>query len=395
MHAVAGVAVVEEHLATGITTRDTAAQHQVPLALVQIRQKAELHWDETLDGSAARLGGPTQAETKAETKAEQGSGVLGRLRTCGKQNPMETRKIGSLEVTVIGLGTNNFGFGMPAEAVPAVVEAALDQGINFFDTADIYGASEALLGETLGKRSEEVVIATKFGSPVAGEDGTGGAHPEYVRRAADASLRRLNRDYIDLYQLHRPDPETPIEDTMGALAELVAAGKVREIGCSNFSAAQLRAAEKAAGSGPRFASVQNNFNLLNRGDEQDVLPTCRELGIAYLPFFPLASGLLTGKYQRGEQPVEGTRLHRWGDRGTRMLTDETFDQIDALTDWVQGHNHTLLELAIAWLLAKPEVASVIAGATKPAQIAANVAAAGWSLSPEDVDAVDAIGPAGS
>jgi aryl-alcohol dehydrogenase-like predicted oxidoreductase len=303
---------------------------------------------------------------------------------------METRKIGSLEVTVVGLGTNNFGLGMSAEAVPPVVRDALDQGVNFFDTADIYGLSEERLAEALGKHSEDVVIATKFGSPLQGEDGTGGASPEYVHRAVDASLRRLKRDYIDLYQLHRPDSETPISDTMGALAEVVQAGKVREIGCSNFSATQLREADKAAGDGPRFVSVQNHFNLLNRSDEEEVLPTCEELGIAYLPYFPLASGLLTGKYSRGQAPEQGTRLHRWGDRGTRMMTDDTFDKIDALSGWVDGTSHSLLELAIAWLLVKPAVASVIAGATKPEQLAANVAAAGWSLSPEEVAAVDAL-----
>src|SRR5487761_1148048 len=210
---------------------------------------------------------------------------------------MKTRMIGSLEVTLVGLGTNNFGFGMAAEDVGPVVDAALEAGINFFDTSDSYGASEERLGEALGGRREQVLIATKFGSPVIGEEGTGGAQPDYVRKAVDASLRRLGTDRIDLYQIHRPDPRTPIAETLGALGEIVAAGKVREIGCSNFSATQLREAEAAAGDGPRFVSVQNHYNLLNRGDEVEVLPLVAELGLAHLPFFPLASGLLTGKYQ--------------------------------------------------------------------------------------------------
>jgi aryl-alcohol dehydrogenase-like predicted oxidoreductase len=303
---------------------------------------------------------------------------------------MQTRQLGSLEVTELGLGTNNFGMGMGVGEVPPVVEAAMGQGINFFDTSDSYGESEERLGKALGRRRDEVLIATKFGSPVRGQDGTGGAKPDYVRRACDASLKRLGTDRIDLYQIHRPDPETPIADTLGALADLVAEGKVREIGCSNFSAAQLREAEAAAGTGPRFVSVQNHYNLLNRQDEAEVIPTCEELGIAYLPYFPLASGLLTGKYRRGEAPAEGTRLQRWGDRGAGMLSDETFDTIDALSAWAADHGHRILDLAVAWLTAKPWLVSVIAGATKPDQVEANVAAASWQLSPAEEAEVDAI-----
>ncbi len=303
---------------------------------------------------------------------------------------MELRTIGSLTVTVVGLGTNNFGMGMSAEAVPAVVDAALDAGVNFFDTSDSYGESEERLGNALGRRRDDVLIATKFGSPVRGEEGTGGARPEYVRRAVDASLRRLGTDRIDLYQLHRPDPSTPIAETLGALAEVVRAGKVREIGCSNFSAAQLREAQVAAGDGPRFVSVQNHFNLLNRADEDEVLPTCEELRIEYLPFFPLASGVLTGKYVRGEKPPQGTRLERWGERAGDLLADGTFDKVDALSAWAATRGHSLLDLAVAWLAAKPMVASVIAGATKPDQVAANVSAGDWELSPEEVAEVDAL-----
>jgi aryl-alcohol dehydrogenase-like predicted oxidoreductase len=280
--------------------------------------------------------------------------------------------------------------GMGAADVAPVVDAALSLGINFIDTADSYGASEERLGQALGSRRDEVIIATKFGSPVRGEDGTGGARPDYVRSAVDASLKRLGTDHIDLYQLHRPDPETPIADTLGALAEAVAAGKVREIGCSNFSAAQLREAEAAAGDGPRFVSVQNHYNLLNRGDEASVIEVCEELSIAYLPFFPLASGLLTGKYQRGEKPPEGTRLQRWGDRASGMLTEQAFDQIDALTAWARDRGHSLLDLAFAWLEAQPTVASVIAGATKVDQVKANAATSGWQLTPEELAEVDHI-----
>jgi aryl-alcohol dehydrogenase-like predicted oxidoreductase len=303
---------------------------------------------------------------------------------------MKTRAIGSLDVTVVGLGTNNFGMGMAAQEVGPVVNAALDAGINFIDTSDSYGASEERLGASLGPHRDQVLIATKFGSPVRGEAGTGGARPDYVRRAVDASLKRLGTDRIDLYQIHRPDRETPIADTLGTLRDIVAAGKVREIGCSNFSAAQLREAEEAAGNGPRFVSVQNLFNLLNRSDEKEVLPLCEELGIIYLPFFPLASGLLTGKYQRGEALPEGSRLQRWGERGSEMLTDEAFDQVEALSQWAAQHGHTILDLAFAWLLAKQPVASVIAGATKVEQVNANVAAGEWELTSEEVAEVDGL-----
>jgi aryl-alcohol dehydrogenase-like predicted oxidoreductase len=224
---------------------------------------------------------------------------------------------------------------------------------------------------------------------VRGEPDTGGARPDYVRRAVDASLKRLGTDRIDLYQLHRPDPDTPIAETLGALQEIVAAGKVREIGCSNFSPTQLREAEQASGSGPRFVSVQNDFSLLNRADEKEVLPLCEELGIAYLPYFPLASGLLTGKYQRGQKPPEGTRLQRWGERASGMMTDAAFDQVDTLSTWAGEHGHSILDLAFAWLTAKAPVASVIAGATKAAQVKANAAAGQWEITPEQAGEVDA------
>jgi len=305
------------------------------------------------------------------------------------QGHVEARRIGSLEVTVAGLGTNNFGMGMEADAISPVVDAALKSGINFFDTSDSYGESEERLGRALGRRRDQVVIATKFGSPVRGEEGTGGAKPAYIRRALDASLKRLATDRIDLYQIHRPDPETPIGDTLLVLDEMVTAGKVREIGCSNFSAAQIQEAYEAA-TGARFVSVQNHYNLLARGDEAEVLPLCEKLGMAYLPYFPLASGLLTGKYRRGVDPAEGTRLQRWGGRGTAVMSEENFDKVEKLTAWADQRGHSLLELAFAWLLAHPVVSSVIAGATKVEQVRSNVAATSWVLSPEERLEVDEL-----
>ena len=303
---------------------------------------------------------------------------------------MDMRRIGTLEVSVVGLGTNNFGLSMQEDEVPPVVDAALASGINFFDTADSYLESEERLGRALGRHREEVVIGTKFGSPL-GEDGTGGAAPSYVREAVERSLRRLGTDRIDLYQLHRPDSQTPIADTLGVLDDLVNEGKVREIGCSNFSAEQLREAKAAvAPGGAHFVSVQNHYNLFNRVDEQEVLPECQRLGLAYLPYFPLASGLLTGKYTRGEAPPAGTRLQRWGDRADSMLSDQKFDVVDALSAWAAARGHSLLDLAFAWLAAKPVVASVIAGATKAEQVRANVVAGAWQLSPEEAAEVDAL-----
>jgi len=307
---------------------------------------------------------------------------------------MDTRRIGALEVSVVGLGTNNFGMAMSADQVPPVVDAALESGINFFDTSDSYGDSEERLGQALGRHRDEVVIGTKFGSPV-GPDGTGGAAPAYVVQAIERSLRRLGTDRVDLYQLHRPDPRTPIADTLGALDDLVRQGKVVEIGCSNFSAEQLRQGEAAvAPGGARFVSVQNQYNLVHREDEREVLPECERLGLAYLPYFPLASGLLTGKYTKGEEPPEGTRLKRWGDRASGVLTDRNFDVIEALGAWASERGHSLLDLAFAWLAANDVVASVIAGATTVDQVRANASAGAWVLSAEERAEVDALAPPG-
>ncbi len=319
----------------------------------------------------------------------------GRWRSTACSRPgrlllVETRRIGSLEVSVVGLGTNNFGMTLEVGKVGPVVDAALEQGINFFDTSDSYGTSEERVGKALGAHRDEVLIATKFGSQVRGQPDTGGARPDYVRRAVDSSLMRLGTDRIDLYQIHRPDPDTPIADTLGALSEIVATGKVREIGCSNFTAAQLEEANKPAGTGPRFVSVQNHLSLLERADEAGTVPLCEKLGIAYLPYYPLANGILTGKYHRGEEPPEDTRLKRWESRLAGTLSDATFDRVDALATWARDHGRTLLELAFAWLTAKPCVASVIAGATRPDQVVANVAAGRSSLSSSEVEEIDEL-----
>jgi len=303
---------------------------------------------------------------------------------------MDTRKIGSLSVSVIGVGCNNFGGRIDYPATLAVVDAALEAGINFFDTADVYGAtkSEEFLGRALGTRRKDVIIASKFGIPVEGQGQ--GASPAYIRLAAEASLRRLGTDYIDLYQLHRPDDSVPIADTLGALNDLVQVGKVRAIGCSNFSVAQLREGESAVKPGAaRFVSVQNEYSLFNRAPESDgVLDECARTQVGFLPYFPLASGLLTGKYRKGQPMPTGTRLA--GARGNEVLTAHNLDRVEALITYAEAHGHTLLDLAMSWLLAKPVISSVIAGATQPAQIRANAAASNWSLTDADLSAIDAI-----
>jgi aryl-alcohol dehydrogenase-like predicted oxidoreductase len=308
---------------------------------------------------------------------------------------MEHRKLGSLEVSLVGLGCNNFGMRIGADEARSVVDAAIDAGINFFDTADVYGGtkSEVMLGEALKGRRDRVVIATKFASPIGGDDTKSGASSRWIREAVEDSLRRLGTDYIDLYQQHRPDVDVPIEETLETLDELVRAGKVREVGCSNFSVAQIEGAESVSGNKglARFASVQNQLSLLHRSPLDDVLPACEQRGIGFLPFFPLASGLLTGKYNRDQAPPEGTRLAMMpADRVNRVLSPENFDAIDRLSAYAADHGHTLLDLAIAWLAAFPAVASIIAGATKPEQITGNVAAAEWTLTSEQRDEVTEI-----
>lgn len=308
---------------------------------------------------------------------------------------METRRIANLEVSAIGLGCNNFGWRIDAAASRAVVHAALDAGINFFDTSDTYGKtkSEEFLGRALGARRSSVIIATKFGSEI--DPAHKGARPEYVHQACEDSLRRLGTEYIDLYQLHRPDPTVPIADTLGAMNELVRAGKVRQIGCSNFTAALLREAE-AAGDQPgaaHFVSVQNNYNMLERDDEANAIPECERLGIAYLPYFPLASGLLTGKIRKGKPVPAGTRIAEieWM---KKKVTDRNLNIIEGLIAFAESRGHTILELAMSWLLRLPVFASVIAGATSPEQVRANAAASTWTLSPSDLAAIDGILSAG-
>lgn len=296
---------------------------------------------------------------------------------------MERRRIGSLRVSVVGIGCNNFGSRLDESGTAAVVHAAIDAEIDFFDTADIYGKtrSEEYLGRALGARRKSVVIATKFGMAV--DEQRQGARPEYVRRAAEDSLRRLGTDYIDLYQLHRPDPDVPIADTLGALDELVKAGKVREIGCSNFTVEQLREAERAVPpGGARFVSVQNEYSLLHREPEHGMLVECERERVAFLPYFPLANGLLTGKYRLGQPAPAGTRIASgWH---SELMTEENLRIVERLRDYAESRGHTLLELAFSWLLAHDVVASVIAGATKPEQVRANAAAASWSMSAGEV-----------
>lgn len=304
---------------------------------------------------------------------------------------MLTRRIGSLEVSVIGVGCNNFGRRLDEEATTKVVDAALDEGINFFDTADLYGSgkSEEYLGRALGKRRSDVIVATKFGWEI--DETHHGAHPDYLVRAAEDSLKRLGTDYIDVYQLHQPDKTVPIADTLGALGELVQAGKVREIGCSNFTFKQLREAESATKlKTARFVSVQNEYSLLHREPELDILTECSTTGMAFLPYFPLANGMLTGKYRKGEPAPEGSRIGSgWH---AELLTERNLDIVEKLIEFATGYDRTILDLAFSWLLSRPMVASVIAGATSASQVRANANAATWHLSDLDLETINKIAP---
>ncbi len=300
---------------------------------------------------------------------------------------MEHRKIGSLSVSLVGIGCNNFGWRIDAAATQAVVDSALDAGINFFDTADVYGTgqSEEFLGKALKGRRDKAIIASKFGMRMG--DGMEGARAEYIRKALDASLRRLGVEVIDLYQIHRPDANTPIADTMEVLNEAVKAGKVREIGCSNFSVEQLQASR--ATHGPAyFASVQNEYSWFHRAPEAGVLPECARTGVGFLPYFPLANGLLTGKYRKGAPLPEGSRAK--DGFGPKVFTEENLTRVEALAAFAESRGHTLLELAFSWLATRPEVSSVIAGAKSPEQVSANASAAAWKLSETDQALVLAI-----
>jgi aryl-alcohol dehydrogenase-like predicted oxidoreductase len=309
---------------------------------------------------------------------------------------VETRRLGALRVSVVGLGCNNFGRRLDLEGTRGVVEAALEAGVDLFDTADIYGGesgeSERLLGEVLDARHEEVALATKFGMDMVGRGGPDArdvpdaprGSREYVRWAVEGSLRRLRTDVIDLYQYHEPDGVTPIAETLGAMVELVDEGKVLELGVSNFDAAQLREAHDAAGD--LLVSDQEEYSLLKRGIEAELLPECERLGTSILPFFPLASGLLTGKYRRGEEAPAGTRLHGRG----RVADDAEFDRLEALARFASERGIEPIDVAIGWLAAQPLVASVIAGATKPEQVRRNVRAADWHPSAGDLAEIDRI-----
>ena len=306
---------------------------------------------------------------------------------------MEFRRLGNsgLVVSAVGLGTNNLGMKLDEEQSQEVVHAALDEGITLFDTADSYGASEERLGQLLAGRRDDVVLATKFGGDVRrrglsnGEDWGARGSRRYVLRAVEASLRRLRTDWIDLYQLHQPDPSTPLEETLSALTDLVRAGKVRYVGSSNLRGWQVAHAEWLARTHgfERFVSAQNEYSWLQREIERDLVPALVEYGIGLLPYFPLASGLLSGKYRRGEPPPAGSRLAAWGRESD--LTDETFDVLEALTSFAASRGVELLDVAIGGLAARPAVASVIAGATSREQVARNVAAGAWQPSGEDLE----------
>ncbi len=310
---------------------------------------------------------------------------------------MEYRRLGrsGLEVSIVGLGTNNFGQRMkdPKDAA-AVVNECLEQGINLFDTADVYGGrgpSEEFLGKALKGHRQEAVIATKFASPMGEGPMTSGGSRRWIMQAVEDSLRRLDTDYIDLYQVHRPDENTPEEETLRALDDLVSSGKVRYLGNSNYSGWQIANSHWIAerkGYAP-FISAQNEYSLLNRRIEAEVIPAAEKFGQGLLPFFPLASGLLTGKYQRNSDAPEGTRLAT-GPMADRMLTDKNFDTVEALEAFATERGHTILELAFSWLATQKFVGSVIAGATRPEQVKANAAAAAWRLTAEEMAEVDQI-----
>ncbi len=308
---------------------------------------------------------------------------------------MEYRNLGNsgLQVSIVGIGCNNFGGRIDLEATRAVIDKAIDIGINLFDTADVYGGggkSEDLMGQVLGGRRNQVVLATKFAMKMGDGPMKSGGSRRYIFEAVEASLRRLRTDYIDLYQMHTPDPKTPIEETMSALDDLVKSGKVRYIGHSNFSGWQTAEAHyisRARRIAP-FISAQNEYSLINRKVEAELVPASKKFGVSILPYFPLASGLLTGKYKRGEDRPSG-RLQS-GPMADRMLTDANFERTEKLTEYAESRGHTILELAMSWLASKPEIGSVIAGATRPDQVEANANAANWRLTAEEMKEVDAL-----
>jgi aryl-alcohol dehydrogenase-like predicted oxidoreductase len=310
---------------------------------------------------------------------------------------MQQRNLGpsGLKVSVVGLGCNNFGMRIDVEAARAVVHKAIDAGITLFDTADVYGnkgGSEEALGQILGSKRKDIVLASKFGMPMDDAGKLAGGSRRYIMSAVEDSLRRLKTDWIDLYQFHKPDPDTPIEETLRALDDLVRQGKVRYIGCSNLPAWQVAGAQwtsRLLGLNS-FISCQDEYSLVVRKHEQELIPAMQAYGLGLLPYFPLACGLLTGKYKRNVAPAEGTRLSVMQQRADQYLTQQNFDIVEKLTAFAEQRGHTILELAFSWLAAKPTVASIIAGATKPEQITQNVAAASWALTPEEITEIDQI-----
>ncbi len=310
---------------------------------------------------------------------------------------MDIRNLGGsgLRVSLVGLGCNNFGGRIDFEASKQVVHKALDAGITLFDTADAYGergGSEEALGRILGDRRKDIVLATKFGLPMDDAETLSGASRRYIMTAVEASLRRLKTDWIDLYQQHRPDPRTPIEETLRALDDLVRQGKVRYVGCSNLPAWQVVEAvftSKHLGLNA-YVSCQDEYSLVVREPDKELIPAMQRHGLGLLPYFPLASGLLTGKYRRNAQMPQGARLSKIQRLSDRFLTEDNWAKAERLADFCEKRGHSLLELAFSWLAARPTVASVIAGATRPEQIEANIRAVGWTLTPEEVSEVDRL-----
>jgi len=310
---------------------------------------------------------------------------------------VEYRNLGEsgLKISLAGLGCNNFGMRCDAEQTRAVVHRALDEGVTFFDTADIYGnrgGSEEMLGKALGPRRAEVIVASKFGMPMGDGPYKRGASRRYVMAAAEASLKRLGTDYIDVYQLHQPDPETPQDETLTALDDLVRAGKVRYLGNSNFTGWQIADADWISRTRAiaRYVSAQNQYNLLDRRIERDLLPACKKFGLGMLPYFPLASGFLTGKYRRGSDLPPGTRLALMQPMAKQVMTEQNFATLEKLEEFARGRGHTIVELATSWLACQPVVSSVISGATRPDQVTENVKACGWKLSADELKEVDTI-----
>lgn len=309
---------------------------------------------------------------------------------------MEKRRLGNsgLEVTTVGIGCNNFGGRIDFDRTKGVVHAALDSGINLFDTADVYsrGTSEEFLGRALGDRRKDVVIATKVAKPMDDEGLMRGTSRRYIVSEVEASLKRLGTDWIDLYQLHESDCRTPIDETLRALDDLVRVGKVRYIGCSNFAPWEVVEAQLTARHAnlTPFVSFQDEYSLVVRGIEQELIPSASRYGMGLLPYFPLACGLLTGKYRKDRPMPEGARITSGSRYADKYLTDRNWNIVETLSEFVAARGRSLLDLAFSWLLARPAVSSVIAGATKPEQVAQNAAAAWWKLTPDEIAEVDRI-----